>query len=285
MQPRLESIKIGDLYSSVSAYRYRVSSFDHPWHYHPQYELTYIHSGHGMRYLGDHVEPFAAGDLILIGKNLPHQWVSSIFDVSDNLSHAEATVIHFSDDIIFDLPEFKAIKSLMIRASKGLKFNRGTQVILRLLESLTHNEPIGRLTNLIDILDKISQINNPMTLSSIGFDSYNLQNNHIDRISEVKSYLLGNLEKQISLDDMASRYNLTKPSFCRWFKKSMGISFVTFLNQLRIERACQLLIKTDETISQIAYQIGFESIANFNRFFKRIKNEPPRDYRKRKEFK
>ncbi len=79
---------------------------------------------------------------------------------------------------------------------------------------------------------------------------------------------------------MANYTHLVPQSFCRWFKKITGNTFVNYLNKARIERACQLLLNTKMAITEVCFSVGFDSLSHFNRTFKKIKHLNPREYRK-----
>jgi len=105
------------------------------WHYHPELELTYIRKGTGLRLVGDNMEHFESGDLILLGSNLPHVWGSDAqyFKGSDAL-HIEAIAIHFNEnfwgDHFLQLPEMVPVSKLFNQARRGIKITGKTQKLL-----------------------------------------------------------------------------------------------------------------------------------------------------------
>lgn len=280
MKLQFESLQIGGTNPSINAYLREDPGFEPYWHYHPEFELTYIIKGAGLRFVGDHVAPFKDGDLVLIGPNLPHQWVSE----DDGSKLSRALVIHFSSVPHFDLPEFKHLRQILNAAEYGTYFSNPTDEVREAMQRLPNLKPLLQLTSLIEILDSLNEHINHK-LSEITFKDERTSNQAINRIATVRSYLLGNLEQPLSVSDLADVCNITVPSFCRWFKQSFNESFVSYLNRLRVDRACQLLIRTDQPIGEIAFETGFESISNFNRFFKRMRGASPRDYRQNNLFK
>jgi AraC-like DNA-binding protein len=85
----------------------------------------------------------------------------------------------------------------------------------------------------------------------------------------------------ISLETISEVANMTKNAFCKYFKKRTNKTYFRFLNELRIEHACKLLIDdNDMAIADIAYKSGFKNLSNFNRQFKFIKGINPNKFRK-----
>nr|WP_223241377.1 AraC family transcriptional regulator [Flammeovirga sp. EKP202] len=101
-----------------------------------------------------------------------------------------------------------------------------------------------------------------------------------ERLDIIHRFIFENYQQQIELDTLSTKVNMTKTSFCRWFKQAKGISFITYLHQFRIEQACHLLKNTRLSKSQIAYEVGFDSISQFNRTFKKIKGVSPSGFSK-----
>ncbi len=246
------------------------------WHYHPELELTLIKKGMGMRFVGDHVASYNDGDLVLIGENLPHQWISD-----ENKSYTTAHVFHFSKEAFKSFPECDGLIDMFGKAEKGIHFIDPPYELVRKCEFISTLSPIHRLSSLLEILAALDQHEKKATLSSISFNS-NKTNSKVDgRISKVTNYLITNYSKPISLSETAEIADMSPHSFCRWFKTSMGMGLLDYLNTYRIEKVCQALITTNYDIAEIAYRNGFESLSNFNRTFRRIKNTTPRDYRNR----
>ena len=71
---------------------------------------------------------------------------------------------------------------------------------------------------------------------------------------------------------------MTRESFCRWFKKSTGSTFINYLNSTRIEKACQYLLEGERSVGQISYEVGFDTVSHFNRVFKKLKGKTPKEY-------
>ena len=121
--------------SSFHVYSYEKEEFDSPWHYHPEYELTYILSSKGVRYVGNHFENFMEGDLVLLGPNLPHCWKNS----GKQTVKASAVVIQWKDDLLgkdwLKKNEFESIHKLLQASGMGIKF--GSELAKQLKEDFS----------------------------------------------------------------------------------------------------------------------------------------------------
>jgi AraC-like DNA-binding protein len=251
--------------------------FEFPWHYHPEFELTYISNSQGLRYVGNNIENFYENDLVLLGSNLPHCWINS----DDQEETSRAVVIYLNEELVKSLSEdqFNGVKALFGKSSQGIKFKSSVALKIKpKLDQLLQADPFVKYITLLQILQELSVTTEFDLLSQQGF-SYELNSANNERINAVYEFVRNNYHKKISLADVAARVNMSEEYFSRFFSKSLMKSFFTFLNEYRINRACKLLIETEKQVSEICYQVGYESIPFFYRQFKKIKNSPPQSYR------
>ena len=276
MKPQLETIHLRETAASFKFFKRSEPTYEPYWHYHPEIELTFIEKGNGMRMVGDHIASFQDLDLVLLGENLPHNYVTTNIDKSEkNVAH----VFQFSKNMLSPFPECRFLNDLFSSAKYGLQF-RPTEKIVGKIISFEKLKPVLRLITFLEILNELSSIKNIKKLSGITYSPIHRSDKYSSKISEVTSYILNNYTEPISLEQVARFADMTPNSFCRWFKKSVGNTFVTYLNSLRIEKACQYLWQTDWAISETAYKTGFDNISHFNRTFKKIKNTSPSAFRK-----
>lgn len=255
------------------------------WHYHPELELTYIRKGTGLRLVGDHMENFADGDLVLIGANLPHVWRSDAdyFKGSPYL-HVEAVAIQFKEDFwgrdFLQLPEFTPIRELLHHAKRGIKISgRTAQKVIMKMEGILKVRSVQRIEYLMSMLFTIAQSNDCSFLSTVGFaKSYNFVNS--DKINLIYTYTFSNFQKKITIPEVASAANISRHSFCRYFKSRTLKTYWQFLLEVRIGYACKMLIENEYSVSQICYASGFNNLSNFNRQFKTITGKTPLQYLK-----
>ena len=98
-------------------------------------------------------------------------------------------------------------------------------------------------------------------------------------ITRAKQFIVEHQTEELSLEQVATAVNTSKFYFCKMFKKSTGINFTDYLSRVRTERAKNLLLNPNLRVSEIAYEVGFQSLTHFNRVFKRILGSSPTHYR------
>jgi len=253
--------------------------FDYPFHYHPEYELTYILSSRGMRYVGNHFGYFREDDFVLLGPHLPHCWRNS----EDQQDVASAIVIQWNEDLLgngwLDNKEFRWIKKLHQLAGKGIRFHENiAQGVKARLLNIAAMPPFEKLISVLQILNDLAQTDQYDLLCEEGF-SYNLNYTENERINTVYQYVRLNYNKKITLKAIAAEVNMTEQYFSRFFSKVMKKTFFAFLNEYRINVACKLLIETDMNANQVGYAAGYESFPFFYRQFKKFKSCSPQKYR------
>lgn len=259
--------------------------FPCPWHYHSEYELVLVNKSTGVRQVGDHIGYFNEGDLVLMGPSLPHLWINDpqYFKGKANLT-AEAVVIHFVENFLgpnfFNLPEMEPIKNLLKLSKHGMVIKGKTRdKIAVLMQEMGEMGGIQRLAALLTIFDTLCASNEYELLASPGYLKQGLLDCS-DRFSKVNAYILRNFDHDITLNEVASVANMAVSTFCNYFKEHYRVTFVEYLNTVRIGHACKLLSELEENVVEIAYKCGFNNLANFNRQFKKIKKMTPSKYRK-----
>jgi AraC-like DNA-binding protein len=277
MKAQLEDIpsKKGD--ASFYAKHLRVPAFEFKWHYHPEYELTYILKGKGYRVVGNAHEHFSEGDLVLLGSNLPHTWCGKL----DSGAPSEALVIQFSKDFIepfLKLNESQSIQNLLELSHRGLCFETD-QLLVDQLYKLTNTSGLDSVLSLLSILNQLSKgIARPLTTENYhGIITKQFES----RVNKVCTHLQHHFYEAITLKQVADLIYMSESNFCKFFKKATGTTFSDYVNDLRITEACHMLLYSDKTISHIANACGFESLSYFNRVFLKKKKHTPSEFRKR----
>ncbi len=257
------------------------SQFYNKWHFHPELELTHIVKGRGTRFIGDHIEYFEDGDLILVGSNLPHVWKNQ----NDDSELAVAQVVQFlpsflGNDMLRKI-EFKNVQNLITQSSYGLKIVGITkdQVLVYLDVLFNANNSLDRLITLIRILDLLGTSSDLIPMSKSLF-MVKVDKQNVDRLNQVIDYTITNFAARITLEDIASLSNMSVSNFCKYFKGRMKKTYVQYLTEVRIGMSCKLLIENKLSVHQIAFESGFVNMSNFNRAFKLTKQMTPLSYRK-----
>jgi AraC-like DNA-binding protein len=261
---------------------------DHTWHYHPEFELTWIVRSAGTRFVGDSIERYEPNDLVLLGPNLPHCWHDET-DLGAQEHGSEAVVLQFRPESFggdfLGLPELAPINRLF-RASKcGLHIQGETAArVQSSMKSIFRKTGLERLMGLLEILQVMAQA--PNDLRALASADYHITNDITEtnrqRIEFIHRYVRQNLGREVSQSEIAALVGLTPPAFSRFFRKATGQTFVGFVNILRINEVCRLLMESEEGITDIAMNCGYNNIANFNRQFLALKGMNPTQFREQR---
>jgi AraC-like DNA-binding protein len=236
-------------------------------------------SSRGTRYVGNSFEDFEENDLVLLGPKLPHCWKNS----EPNNRKADAIVVHWDSGMIdkkwLDLEGFSEIRHLLDLAARGVKFSKAMSIKLRRrLRTLTTLRDFDRFHYFLKILHDLSVCDDIRTLvMDEGKSRLNYANN--ERIGVVLEYIRENYMQKITLSDVAKKVNMTEEGFSRFFSRIMRKTFISFLNEYRINHACTLLVETDKQISAICYDTGYDTQPFFFKQFRKFKNCSPGEYR------
>jgi AraC-like DNA-binding protein len=256
-----------------------------PWHFHPEIEIMLITNGTGTRFVGDSIEGFAPYDLVMVGSNLVHVWKNSHqhYEESSNLL-AEARVILFREDCFgkdfFNIPEMSAIKNLLVRAGRGLKFFGKTRLsVTKKIIAAYEQSEFDRFLSLIELLHELSQSEEYSMLSSIGYVQQ-VQASDLYHLNIILDYLIKNFRQEIKLEQIASLANMSPTAFCRYFKSRTNKTLIQFINELRIGYAKKMLVESRDNISTICFEAGFHNISNFYDHFNKITGKLPSQFRK-----
>ncbi len=273
-----------DFDKSFVVFRETGKYFPCPWHFHPEFELVLILKSTGRRMVGDHIGYFDEDDLVFLGSGIPHVWINDAQFMNGEAGYkADAIVIHFMDSFLGDkflsIPEMENFKNILRTSSRGLAYHGETRKrINTLMKSMLTMSGLKRLSALFEIFDLLATSGEYEVLASPGYTQVELKAS--DRFGKVTEYIMRNFDKEITLPEVASIAIMAVTTFCNFFKDHFRVTFVEYLNTVRIGYACKLLADDDHNIVEIAYESGFKNLANFNRQFKRFKSMTPTEYRK-----
>lgn len=254
------------------------------WHYHPEIELVFLLKSTGTRFVGDSIETFEPGQLVLLGENLPHMWLNDpeYYEKESQLK-AEAIAVHFKLDFLgpdfFNSPELLKVADLLERARQGILFHEPDKKIKTIMRELLSSRGIERLTKLFTLLNLLSNATAYEYLSSEGFiNSFNQKDTN--NLKKVYEYIFKNFDEPIQLKEVAEIARMNPAAFSRFFKKIHKKTFTRYLNEIRIGYACKLLIEEKHKIIAVCFDCGFTNISNFNRQFKLIRGMTPTQFQK-----
>jgi len=226
------------------------------WHFHEEYELHLITETSGRAFVGDWIGPFHPGHLVLCGPRLPHNWIS--LEVPAGGATGRDRVIQFRHDPIeraaAEIPELREALQLLGRARHGIEFFGFEERALAHWDAIKAARGLLRFALFLGYLAELA------------------------RCSDYR--ITSNLAEPVAMADIASELGMSESRFSRFFKRSTGNSFTDFVNRVRINSACHLLMQTDHYVTDICYQVGFNNVANFNRRFLEIKGMTPTEFRR-----
>lgn len=253
------------------------------FHAHPEYQLTFIVKGYGKRIIGNNIAPYSQGDMVFVGANLPHIWLSDPdFYEGDAGLQASAIVAYINPTVfeqMFDLlDEFAAIKRMLSLSSRGLSIHGDTKRRLAAqLEQLFELSGYARVKGFLNILHTIAVSAEKKTINDSRISVAGRM--RLDRLAPVLDYIKENLDQPIPLEVLADLVYMTAPSFSRFFRERMGINLSQYITAERMELARKLLIKLDKPVYEIAARCGYNSDSHFCKIFKEHTGISPYQYK------
>jgi AraC-like DNA-binding protein len=251
------------------------------WHYHPELELAYAIKGRGQRFVGDSIQDFDEGDVVLVGANVPHSWYSRPAARQATCS----VVVQFLPDCLgeqfLNAPETRPVRELFARAKRGLVVTGRTRsAIAEILEQMRH-EALGSLRHLnafISILTTLAESNELKPLAVTNVEPV-VNRDWNRKINQMLSLINTRIDDLPAQSDVAKQARLSPQAFSRFFKRCLGKTYMQYVNELRIGKVCRALLETDLSVTEAAYGAGFNNLSNFNEQFRKLKSMTPSEYR------
>ena len=251
------------------------------WHYHDEYELHLIVASSGKAFVGDYIGSFQPGHLVLTGPRLPHNWIS--LDLPPGGIPRRDLVIQFAHEPIAQaaahIRELEEVLPLLARARNGIEFFGLSDSATAHWHKIKAHRGLARLGAFCEFLSELSQWPDFRLLSQAQLQSVD-DDAHLNHIDTIVSRLTDNLAHPLSAADLAAELGMTESRFSRFFRRATGNTFTDFVNQVRVNRACQLLMESDRFITDICHEVGFNNVANFNRRFLNLKGMTPSEFRR-----
>lgn len=242
------------------------------------WELTYVVHGRGTRTLGDVTNEFSDGNLAFIPPHIPHCWKYDN-NYTDDRGRVEYATLSFKTEFIDRcasafpeiterLEELKSLSSVITFSNKTLE--EITEMMLRMRTE--------KMTELLPYVFRIILLLSKHESEGIVIGSFSETDRTSDRINKVKEFSQSNYARAITIDMIANHVGMNRSSFCTFFKKATGQTYITYLNKLRVDRACYLLREGKFSITEVCYMVGFNDVPYFNRCFKNNRGMSPKDY-------
>ena len=269
-------------HQSFRVLRLELDAFRGARHRHRQLELTWIEQGRGLRFVGDSVEPFDAGDLVLLGPDLPHAWTSSRRRAGQ--PHV-CTVLQFAPDMLEPgpWPELAEARGLAALAARGVRIGEpGRGAITRALQRLSSCSPgLSALAAWFEVLALLLQHQAAMVpLASAAMRSATaLRSQQDSRVAQVIDWIRRHLARELTVEAAARLVHVSPAAFSRYFRREVGKSFTRYVNDMRCSEACLRLRGSNKAVAVIAHECGFATLSNFNRQFRLRTGLTPRDFR------
>ena len=262
---------------------FRGPDFACVWHQHPEVEITLVRRGGTQRMVGDRISPLQPGDLVVIGPDLPHDYRNEAIP-GRKRPHVEAVVVQFLPNILGDdwlkSPSVGMVRRLFERARFGLEVSgRTRQRASRQVQNMVRTTGLRRVALLLELLEELANSKELREIASPGFE-HRTGGAGADRIGRVCEHIEEHLGKPLYTAELARLTNLSESAFSRLFKKSTGRTVPRYINELRVARACRLLVETQRTVNQIARDCGYVSLANFQHQFQSLEGRSPQEYRR-----
>lgn len=273
---------INEAESSFTLLQLSLPRFESSYHMHSELELTFIENDSGKRIVAGNIASYQPRDLLLIGSNTPHCWLS---ERDSCIGTVNATVIQFNPEIfgnqLLELTELIAIKKLLERLKTALIIKGVTRdAVIEKMRHCALSSGLPRLLLLMDILHTIA-ISPDIEFIGSQQSGYNYSQTETARFNKVFSYIIEHYKSEIVLESVAKVANMSPTAFCRYFKKTTHKTLVTVVTEFRINHACLLLRTTEKAVTEICYESGFGNTSYFNKTFKTHTGDTPLDYRKR----
>lgn len=253
-------------------------------HRHREIQIEWVVEGTGILIAGNYMQRFESGDVYIIGANQSH-----IFKSDETYFHPENGKKIHSISIFFDpkqlsenllsLPEMSGVRKFVDSLHNGLQLPESDQIKQNIMEIVRNRESL-RVASFVTLLHLFASARNITPLSTNNNEQIISDVEGI-RMDQIFQYVVSNYKKHISLTEISSVASLTPQAFCRYFKKHTDKTFVGFLNEIRVNEACKIIVNGKfESYSEVSYQTGFDHVSNFNRVFKKTMGKSPREYQR-----
>jgi AraC-like DNA-binding protein len=252
------------------------------WHFHPEVEIHLITTTSGRVFVGDYIGAFTPGNLVMTGPNLPHNWLS---DVPPGVTIPQrCIVLQFGAAFIKSCASLFPsldLAALIDQSQRGLEFTTtASAAVAPLMRAMLEGERLSHPSVFMQILECLLRDYDRRMMASVG---YRVQ--PAIYMTQPLNHVLDHIARNLSFDlretELAALSGYTPSAFSRAFHRQTGMTFTSYVNSLRINRACHLLTSSDRLITDICFDVGFNNISNFNKRFQALTAMTPREYRSR----
>ncbi len=251
------------------------------WHFHDEYELHLITATSGKAFVGDWIGPFQPGQVVLCGPRLPHNWIS--LDLPPGGVAERDLVIQFPHEpvaaVANAIPELAEIQPLLQRARHGIEFFGLSERARAHWERTRSTRGAARFAAFCDYLADLARCTDYRLLSNVMLQGEEEVTERL-QINAIVDRITSEGARPLSAAELAAELGMSDSRFSRFFRRATGNTYTDFVNRVRVNRACQLLMDTERRVTQICHDVGFNNVANFNRRFLEFKGMTPTEYRR-----
>ncbi|GGC07355.1 AraC family transcriptional regulator [Dyadobacter sediminis] len=255
-------------------------------HRHREVQIEWVVEGSGILIAGNYMQRFEAGEVYIIGANQSHIFKNdeAYFDPEEKKQVHSVSIFfdpHQLSQNLFSLPEMAGIRKFVESLHNGFQIPAAaSDAIKKIIFEVRENKDSQRVAAFITLMHLFSVTRDMKPLASSNSEQLISEVEGI-RMDQIFQYLVTNYKQHISLTEISEVANLTPQAFCRYFKKHTDKTFVSFLNEVRVNEACKIILSGRfDSFSNISYQTGFDNVTNFNRVFKKTIGKSPGEYYK-----
>ncbi len=267
---------------------FRIYAHDYPftysgWHHHPEYELHLICRSRGHFYVGTYAGEFGPGNLVMTGPNLPHMWVSDANDRDGDGRIAGRDLVlqlsaGFVERCVAGFSDCASLSALIDSSRAGIEFSATASAeAAALMKALLAAESFERMALFFSLLRILEEDRGRKSLSLRGADHECVQPK---RLESILAYIAENFDHPtLSCRKVAQVEGMRLSAFSRLFERHIKCTCIEYINHLRIYKACQLLAETEDNITMIGLDVGYDTLSTFNRNFRRLIGRTPSSFR------
>lgn len=246
------------------------------------WELSYVVKGRGERIIGGETTNFEEGDLVLVAPNMDHGWFFNP-SFTDEDGNIESITLMWTTELMIQLsaifPDWNDVVDRFQSQKQSLQFDASkNEALIKALYALVREKDGNASSRLMEVIVMVANSLHS-NAERIGSMQLTLAES---RLQEITVYTCCNYARQITIDEIAKHVGMNRSAFCTFFRKQTGKTYINFLNEYRLKVAYHLLINTNNSISAVCWQCGFNDLAYFDKLFKKAFNTAPSDIKLRK---
>ena len=245
-------------------------------YYRSDVSLLFIQEGCGKLLLNGQKIHFSPGEVIVVGPYVPHQVIHGV--------NGQITLVVFRMSAMgkefINCRQLVSVRRFLQLSRYGIRcFGDSVGKVFAILESLENSYEFGQVINLLTIINLLSNASNHELLTANPLTTPTITKSKT-LISTIKKYIDDHAHESLHIEDLARKFNMAESTFIRFFKSNMGVSFTKYLNNLRIQNACQLLTNSQQPVATVGNNVGYTCLSNFNRQFRVLMGTTPKEYRR-----